>query len=72
MLSDRATLKKLHGSDETLQAADAFLEPPNGRAKFALEFARQVREGRDASREESDLVVCLAVTIRTYLAPKGG
>lgn len=37
---------------------------------YASEFARHVREGRDVSREESELVVGLAATICTYLAHK--
>lgn len=37
---------------------------------YASEFARHVREGREASREESELVVGLAATICTYLARK--
>ena len=37
---------------------------------YASEFARHVREGREVSREETELVVGLAATICTYLARK--
>lgn len=62
---------------EILKAYPGLIPAPLDKAlgqvwDYASEFARHVREGREVSREEAELVVGLAGTICTYLARKTG